>query len=318
MNHDRRGHPDAHPCPSASPRSPARPPAYVYLLPCFCLILLGYLLSSVLRPLSPYDNLRTFAEQESVGRVVRDITELPVDELSLYAQATCARASTSERVRAALRAQLRHVPAEARDDILAGAVVDGASTINSVQNTTAGVERDGVAYHYISFWATDFRPATPVSAQTYATCVSTAGVRVAVAEEIAAWRTAKRQRNMGTRPCHCGYLMCERCPVFVEDVTRTPVFKRHKLRLQQQVDLHNWMVLQAVGRARSLSESQTGGLPAWLRKVGWSGWEAVVPRLEAPGFDTFLGEDHGGPVVTGDLGDVQIDTSRDRKEKGEL
>ncbi len=69
---------------------------------------------------------------------MQDIGDLPVDELSLYAQATCVQTESAGQVRRALRAQLRRVPQEALDDIISGAVVDEVSSTNSIQNTTAG------------------------------------------------------------------------------------------------------------------------------------------------------------------------------------
>lgn len=238
----------------------------------------------------PLEELRTFADTILAEGNLENIAKLPVDDLSLYAQAACVQAESASTVRRALRAQLSQIPAEAREDIVSAAVIEGASTQNSVQNTSASAVNNGKAHHYIAFWSTHFAGTRSMGAPRYSTCVTVAGVNLAIAEHVAGWKTSSTKRVIAHSPCECGFLFCARCPVFHNDESRTPIFKRHVLTLEQQVQLQQWMLRHAVDRAKSL----TGTRKSILSSVfGDSHKDRVIPGANIDAVDalTFHGKD---------------------------
>jgi hypothetical protein len=252
----------------------------------------GVVLQQYRQSLSPYANLLSFAVNEAASLELKDIGDLTVDELNLYAQSTCVEGPDAESVRRALRANLR-IPAEAREDIIASAVLDRVSATSSVQNTTAELSRDGRAFSYLAFWSTVYVGENTMFASRYHSCVMAAGVSVLVGEDVAEWQTSVASRQVGVRPCECGWLSCESCPIFERATTKTPIFKRHKLSLKNQVDLHNWMRLSAVNSARSLS----GHSDQWLGGGRAQGRVAPAWGTNAPSGNVFYGADRVGGSV---------------------
>lgn len=121
---------------------------------------------------SPYSNLRSFAVSEIVNNDLRNIEELKVDELNLFAQAACVQGMSVDVVRSALRIQLQRVPKEVREEVVDSAVIEGVSTTNSFQNSTAGLGNDGKGFNYIAFWSTAFNGDYSYVSARYSTCVN--------------------------------------------------------------------------------------------------------------------------------------------------
>lgn len=251
---------------------------------------------------SPYSDLRSFAITEATNNDLRDIGDLTVDGMQLYAQATCVQASTAEEVRFALRRQLKSIPEEAREDIISSAVIDGQSTSNSMQNTSAGIAKSGLAFSYLAYWSTAYTPSAVLTA-TYSSCVMATGVEIEVGEEVAEWRTTRDKILVANEPCHCGRVWCEHCPVFETRESRTPIFKRHKLSLRNQADLHRWMVRQAVDRVSSLIGNPRVGLEA---VAGKRDSVSILPSIgwTAPSSSSFLGSDRSQANTGGNKNDV--------------
>lgn len=193
-----------------------------------------------LQPPSAYDELRSYAVSQSESMKVESIAELPVDDLNSFAQSTCVEARRAEDIRTSLKANLR-IPAEVRDMIIASAVVDGVTTSNSMSNTTSDLASEGRAISFLAFWSTVYSEPT-LGGEWYSSCVMAAGITIAVGEDVAEWVTRNDRVVTGSQPCHCGYFACERCPIFHTRETRTPIFKRHKLTLKNQVDLRSFFV----------------------------------------------------------------------------
>lgn len=268
--------------------SPGTPPklsgADKYVTACFAtalLVVLGVLLAVFAfqrrRSQSPYSDLRSFALSEAQKHDLSDISDLPVDGVESYAQATCVQGETVGDVRSALRRQLKGIPEEARDDIIYSAVLEGMSTSNSVQNISAGVAKSARAFLYLAYWSTAYTPSALASA-TYSSCVMVTGVDIEVGEEVAEWKTTRDQVLVAHRPCECGYLYCEKCPVFETREAKTPIFKRRKLTLRNQADLHRWMVRLAVDRVATLLSSSGQRLELMMNR------KPELPSLSSQGW----------------------------------
>lgn len=201
---------------------------------------------------APQALLALFTERQAVAHNLKDLSSLPVDTLHVYADAACVQADDFGAAQRALTLQLGDVPARVRDALVAKALVPGVSVTKSEQNTAFGIEAAGSASTYMAFYATRYQPAGLGLAASYATCVVVSGVDLRVGEEVVEWQTAERAVQVGTRPCNCliGGWGCAACPEMAKEVTRRPVLARHALSLDHQMQLHRWMVKQAVDRAR--------------------------------------------------------------------
>eukprot|EP00188_Purpureofilum_apyrenoidigerum_P001736 Plantae.Rhodophyta-Purpureofilum_apyrenoidigerum.ctg19855.p1 GENE.Plantae.Rhodophyta-Purpureofilum_apyrenoidigerum.ctg19855~~Plantae.Rhodophyta-Purpureofilum_apyrenoidigerum.ctg19855.p1 ORF type:complete len:324 (-),score=25.25 Plantae.Rhodophyta-Purpureofilum_apyrenoidigerum.ctg19855:87-947(-) len=246
--------------------------------------------SQIRRAEAPYAALRSFAERHDVQNPLEAVGDLRVDQMKLFAQATCVQGPGLEIVRRALRKQLRGVPDSVVEAIVDSALIEGVSAQNSVQNTTAGIENDGRAYSYLAFWSTEYNGDHTVIAAAYSTCVMVSGVEILVGEDVAEWETSVQPRLVGHQPCHCGFLSCAQCPIYQESTTKRPIMKRHRLTLQNQLDLHRWMVKSAVDQARYLVETREGTIGNAKRLTTSSDYNYATLGWSPPDTYTF----HGG------------------------
>mmetsp|Transcript_2977 Transcript_2977/g.9118 ORF Transcript_2977/g.9118 Transcript_2977/m.9118 type:complete len:287 (+) Transcript_2977:66-926(+) len=252
--------------------------------------------SQLRRAEAPYAALRSFAERHDVQDPLKAVGELRVDQMKLFAQAACVQGPDLEVTRGALRKQLRGVPESVVEAIVDSALIEGVSAQNSVQNTTAGIESDGRAYSYLAFWSTEYNGEHAVMAAIYSTCVMVSGVEILVGEDVAEWETSVQPRLVGYQPCHCGFVSCAQCPIYQESTTKRPIMKRHRLTLQNQLDLHRWMVKSAVDQARYLVATREGIADGVKRvtknsdpryaSLGWTPPEAYTFHGNDPSIDT--------------------------------
>lgn len=116
-----------------------------------------------------------------------------------------------------------------------------------------------------------------------------AGITLRIGEDVAEFQTSTQQRLIGTEPCRCGRLWCSNCPIFEKVETKTPIFKRHKLTLKNQINLHRWMVKQAVDRVSSLVDTR-GELRGHMLDKPKSGELASI-AWKSPHQNVFYGRD---------------------------
>lgn len=127
-----------------------------------------------------------------------------------------------------------------------------------MQNTTAGAGKDGIAFHYMAFWS------TAAHTHGYSACVATAGVQLIIGVDVQEWRTTKTRKRAGDKPCYCGYLRCEKCPVYVTDEIRQPIYKRHCLTIRQQTELFYWMSSTVAERAGELAPNSPSSIASFF------------------------------------------------------
>lgn len=205
----------------------------------------------------PLNDLHSFAVSEIANNDLAGVADLTVDGLKLYAQATCMKADSAEALRNALRKQLMDLPNDVREQIIEAAVIEGMETTNSRQNAEADTVDTGKAYSYIAFWSTTYNGERALTEATYSTCIMAAGVDIKIGEDLAGFDVVSQEVQKGLRPCECNMFWCKAlCPEYGTVTSKRPIFKRHKLKLKDQVELHRWMVKQAVDRAQSLLDTK--------------------------------------------------------------
>jgi hypothetical protein len=241
------------------------------------------------------------ASAQLVAHDLRGIRELPVDELRVYARAACVSGADFASVKHALHQQLRGIPRAMREELVDSALTEGVSTTSSVQDTTSAAAEMGKAVSYIGFWSTRYDAGAGPVGPMYSTCVTASGVDIRVGEEVAGWETSVQNVVVGYDPCRCAMLQlyCRACARTEERTTKRPIFKRHKLTLQNQIELHRWMVKEAVDRALAIQPVNMGS----LLRGPWAATDRALPTTSWTGpadERTFLGGDKAdGGVVSG-------------------
>lgn len=241
----------------------------------------------------PFSDLHTFSQTELAKKRGGSVMDLPTESLSQYAQAACILAKDADGARLGLEQQLRGIPKAALDELLDRAVLPDVDTRSSMQNTTMGAGSDGKAFHYMAFWS------TAAHTRGYSACVATAGVHLVIGEDVEEWRTTKTRRRVGDQPCHCGYLRCEKCPVFESDETRTPIYKRHRLTIRQQTELFHWMSNTVAERAGELAPSTPNSIASFFGFLATPKANAYidVSNLKPVNPGTFMGRDDSQPAI---------------------
>ncbi|KAA8493299.1 hypothetical protein FVE85_8744 [Porphyridium purpureum] len=237
----------------------------------------------------PLRNLRSYVNTDLASKPVKKIGSLLVDEFDIYAQSVCVEGKDADALRRGLRANLR-IPESAKEEIIKRAVVDKASSTSSLQDTKVSIDKQGYAHSFMVFWSTQYVGSSPLFASAYYACVMTAGAMLNIAEDVAGFEESKEEIVLGHEPCHRGYLWCARCPIKHERITRTPIFKRSKLTLDAQVELHNFMEASAFKSALALVGTQ-GYLQASLEKEKPSSWGSPAAPWKRPNENVFLGPD---------------------------
>ena len=209
------------------------------------------------KPLHTLDEFIKFKKHEHTSTEITDISQLLMDSVNHYVGMSCVEADSYERTKYAVKQQLNSIPEQVRDEILESAIIEGTSVLNVIQNSTKPLTSDGKANSFLAWWHTRVQESTDaeVSDERYETCILIAGISFVTSEIVAGYIEDKRNDLVGYVPCECGYLFCEKCPVFKEIITSVPVFKRHALTLEQHRKLHNYMVQEATSIAENMIQS---------------------------------------------------------------
>jgi hypothetical protein len=203
---------------------------------------------------SPRDHLVSYVTHQHVAAAVDTPDDLPLEDMRVFSDVACIRASTFEATRTALATQLRRVPSTVRDELLQAALLPETSIETAHQNSSAAVDASGSAYSYLYYIKTDFD-----ARDGYDTCVLASGVEILVAEQIVAYEDITTVEPMGTRPCECMPLglWCRSCPVTHEVNTRRPVMRRYTMTMQQHRALHTTLVREAYAQLRGMVAVET-------------------------------------------------------------
>jgi len=114
--------------------------------------------------------------------------------------------------------------------IIETVLINEIEICSGLERTVTELETKGKASYYIMKFCTGYDSFT----DTYNVNLATTGISFIAAEIVAGYEETKTERLIGSEPCHCGAIRCEKCPIFTIDVLKTPVFKRHILTFYQQ------------------------------------------------------------------------------------
>jgi len=123
-----------------------------------------------------------------------------------------------------------NIPKDVGQQIVETVLINGLEICSGLEKTVAELETKGRASYYIVKFCTGYDSFT----DTYNVNLATTGITFTTAEIVAGYEETRTERQIGSEPCHCGFVICERCPIFTTDVVKTPLFKRHILTFHQQ------------------------------------------------------------------------------------
>jgi len=217
----------------------------------------------------PTYDMQNFIQKEKSNDIqVTNVTELPTDIFKIYSAASCLKGNSIEKLRESLRMQLDNVPESVRDRVINRALIEGISQKSSTTDSDSHLGKDGRATMFMAYWSTAYNgdETVLIGGSEYSTCILVTGIDFTLAETVVDYEETYHKELIGHQPCHCGLFSCEKCPIYDTVVKRKPIFARHVLSIDQQHELHHWMVREAVESAeQSLGIKQ----PAMLELSFW-------------------------------------------------
>lgn len=179
------------------------------------------------------------------------IENLLIDGMDHYAGVACINSASFSDAKHALARQLLSIPDKVREEIVDSAIIEGSSVFNVIQNSSKPLQTNGKANAYLGWWKTKY-----TAPSTYETCVLVSGIEFTAAEIIAGYIQKKKTVRVGYQPCKCGILSCHQCPIFKEELTEIPIYKRNAFSLGEHDKLHHFMISKATNLAERTLNSK--------------------------------------------------------------
>ena len=230
-------------------------------------------------PDEPVTRMVNFAAHQAARYNHTDHEALQLSRYETFVDSACVASASLDGTRAALAKQLGSLPVAVRAEIVDMALSEGASIETTRQNISNDIADTGLVNVFMYYINTIYE------GSTYRTCVMASGIRMQLGEIIVDTIEERTEQITGYRPCHCGYLYCEKCPIVTETRTQRPVYARHTGSIQWHVKLQNLLAGMAARQVAGLS-TQSAGVPTEAPPQqlidGWSAQHISAKTLEAP------------------------------------
>jgi hypothetical protein len=228
-------------------------------------------------PDEPVTRMVTFAAHQAARYNQTDHDALQLSRYDTFVDSACVASSSLEGAREALTKQLVSLPPDVRVEIVGMALTEGASVETTRQNISNAMSDDALINVFMYYINTVYTPGL------YRTCVMASGIKMQIGEVIVDMVEERSEQITGYRPCHCGYLYCEKCPIVSETRTQKPVYARHTGNIQWHVKLQNLLAgmasRQVAGLASSPPPLATAASPDLV--AGWSEPHITAKRFES-------------------------------------
>lgn len=241
--------------------------------------LIALALLSTRAPDEPVTRMVNFAAHQAARYNHTDHEALQLSRYETFVDSACVSSASLESARISLAKQLGSLPAAVRAEIVDMALSEGASVETTRQNISNDIADNGLVNVFMYYINTAYE------GSTYRTCVMASGIRMQLGEIIVDTIEERTEQITGYRPCHCGYLYCEKCPIVTETRTQRPVYARHTGSIQWHVKLQNLLAGMAARQVAGLSTQSAAVLneaPPQQLIDGWSEQHISAKTLEAP------------------------------------
>jgi hypothetical protein len=224
-------------------------------------------------PDEPVTRMVSFAAHQAARYNQTEHDELQLSRYDTFVDSACVASGEMESARESLAKQLGSLPPAVRAEIVDMALTRETSVETTRQNISNDVSDRALIDVFMYYINTVYTPGL------YRTCVMASGIRMQIGEVIVDMIEERTEEIKGYRPCHCGYVYCERCPIIAETRTQRPVYARHTGSIQWHVKLQNLLAGMAARQVAGLSGPSQAVAPELVE--GWSKRELTAKSLES-------------------------------------
>ena len=226
-------------------------------------------------PDEPVTRMVNFATHQAARYNQTEHDELQLSRYETFVDSACVASASIDGARDSLVKQLGSLPHAVRTEIVDMALTEGASVETTRQNSSNDVSDSAMVNVYMYYINTAYTPGL------YRTCVMASGIRLQLGEIVVDVIEERTEEIKGYRPCHCGYLYCERCPIITETRTQRPVYARHTGNIQWHVKLQNLLAGMAARQVAGLSSAERPSAAPPELVDGWSRQQITAKTLES-------------------------------------
>lgn len=197
----------------------------------------------------PIDKLANFAIVQATRFNQTNHKDVQLSEYTTFVKSACVSCATRELAQKALRLQISSLPKYIIDEIIDMALPEGASIETARQNMSNTADETGRVSVFMYYINTVYDESEK---NRYKTCVLVSGVWLVIGKVVVGQVTETAEVITGVKPCHCGYLYCEKCPVISQTVTQRPVYAMQTGTIEWHQGLHRMLA--------NLAAEQVGGM----------------------------------------------------------
>lgn len=122
--------------------------------------------------------------------------------------------------------------------------------------------QEGRAFFHMYYVNTRYTPD-----DHYSSCILASGIRLTIGEIVVGEIEQRTTDVLAYEPCRCGWVFCEKCPVFREIITKKPIFSRPAGTVGWHRDIQNVLAGMAARQVTAMSATDTAAdkhlLAAW-------------------------------------------------------
>lgn len=220
----------------------------------------------------PIERLSNFATVQAARFNHTSQEEMQLSEYVTFVKSACVSSASRQQAQNALRLQLSSLPKDVLVELVEMALPDGASVETARQNMTNTADETGTISVFLYYISTMF---DETAVNKYKTCVLASGVRLRIGEVVVGQVTETKEEVTAFKPCHCGFMYCEKCPVISQTVTQRPVYARHTGTITWHRNLHSMLARLAAEQVGGMRAKSTHEIDEHVER----GWDARVPHM---------------------------------------
>lgn len=193
-----------------------------------------------------YDFVK-YKEKDMMKNTSHSITfdKLMVKEFNHFSRVACIKSDSFIDSRNTMYKQLISIPHSIKKQVIDAAIVENISSFNIGYNTNKALHSNKQSIAYFVWWDTQYTYPT-----TYSSCILISGISFLMADLISGYNHVQKTVLIGYKPCKCGYIYCEKCPVYKQKMTQHPVYKKFYLSLEEHDKLHYYMIHKAINTSK--------------------------------------------------------------------